>query len=60
MDSQVLTVKEVAEAIGISKNSAYEAIRNGEIPALRIGRRIVVPKRVLDQLLDAVGAPDDP
>lgn len=38
-----LTVDEVSEILGLSRGTAYEAVRRGQIPALRIGRRIVVP-----------------
>ena len=41
-DRQTLTVEEVAEILGIGRNSAYEAIRREEIPTLRLGRRVVV------------------
>lgn len=45
------TVPEAAEVLGISKASAYAAVRRREIPALRIGGRIVVPKAALAGLL---------
>ena len=45
------TVAEAAEVLGISRNLAYSAIRRGEIPALRIGRRYVIPVNRLEQLL---------
>lgn len=45
------TVDEVAERLGISRNAAYDAVHRGELPALRIGRRIVVPRAALDRLL---------
>ncbi len=48
---QTLTVEEVATILGISRNGTYEAIRRGEIPALRLGRRLVVPRQALEQLL---------
>ncbi len=57
---QTLTVEEAAEVLGIGRNSAYEAIRRGEIPALRLGRRLVVPRRALERLLwdNDSGTPD--
>ena len=36
------TVDEAAKALGVSRNSAYEGVKRGEIPALHIGNRIVV------------------
>lgn len=45
------TVDEAAERLGIGRNAAYEAIKRGELPALRIGRRIVIPRAALERLL---------
>lgn len=46
-----LTVEEVAVVLGISRGLAYELVRRGEIPALRLGRRVVVPVRALEAML---------
>jgi excisionase family DNA binding protein len=46
-----LTVEEVSDALGISRASAYEGVRSGEIPSIRVGRRIVVPTAALRRLL---------
>jgi excisionase family DNA binding protein len=46
-----LTVEEAGELLGISRGSAYEAARNGDIPTIRIGRRLVVPTAALRRLL---------
>lgn len=46
------TVSEVAELLGISRSTAYDCIRRGEIPALVLGRRIVVSRTALKALLD--------
>ncbi len=50
-DRHTYTVEEAARILGIGRNSAYEAIHRGEIPAIRIGRRVVVPRKALDDLL---------
>lgn len=47
-----LTVPEAAKLLGVSRNSAYEAIQRGEIPAIRIGRRVVVPRARLEEMLN--------
>jgi len=39
-----LTVEEAAQLLGISRALAYEAVQRGEIPHLRVGRRILVPR----------------
>jgi excisionase family DNA binding protein len=46
-----MTVEEVAAVRGISRTSAYECVRRGELRAVRLGRRLVVPRIVVDQLL---------
>jgi excisionase family DNA binding protein len=50
-DRLTLTVEEAAATLGISRASGYEAVRRGEIPAIRIGRRVLVPRVALDRLL---------
>ena len=45
------TVEETAEMLGISRNAAYEAARRGEIPTIKIGRRVLVPRAALDRML---------
>jgi excisionase family DNA binding protein len=49
----VLTVPETAEVLGISRGLAYDLIRRGTIPSLRLGKRIVVPTRALAAMIDA-------
>ncbi len=48
---RTLTVSEAAQLLGIGKSAAYEAAKRGEIPSLRIGRRVVVPQEALEELL---------
>lgn len=38
-----ITVEHSARLMGISRGSAYQAARTGEIPTIRVGRRILVP-----------------
>lgn len=52
----VMTVEEAAKILRISRGSAYEAARSGDIPTVRIGKRILVPRARLLKLLR--GEPD--
>ena len=52
MDKLTYTVTEVAELLGISRTSAYECVHRGEIPSLRLGRRLLVTRAGLEQLLE--------
>jgi len=45
------TVEEVARILGISRTTADECVRRGDIQARRFGRRVVVPTIVVDRLL---------
>ena len=56
-ESLVLSVREAAVLLGISKDLAYELVRTGDIPSVRFGRRVLVPKRQLVALVEgAVGS----
>jgi excisionase family DNA binding protein len=45
------TVPEVAALLGLSRNGAYEAVATGQIPSIRIGRRLLVPRVALERML---------
>ena len=45
------SVKEAARILGLSKNAAYQACLRDEIPNLKIGRRILIPRAQLERLL---------
>ena len=47
----ILTVEQTAQVLGISRGLAFAAARNGDIPSIRIGRRILVPRDRLRQML---------
>jgi excisionase family DNA binding protein len=45
------TVVEAAKRLGIGRNQAYEAAKRGEIPTIKIGKRILVPTAALERML---------
>jgi excisionase family DNA binding protein len=49
---KVFTVCEVAKILRLGKISVYQAIEKGEIPCIRIGRRILIPRHALERLLE--------
>ena len=49
-----LSVTEAASLLGISRALAYELVARGELPSLRLGRRVVVPRRALEELVEGV------
>jgi excisionase family DNA binding protein len=46
-----ISVAEAAELLGVSRATGYHACRDGELPSLRIGGRIVIPTAALRRLL---------
>ncbi len=50
-DRLTYNVTEVAELLGISRSTAYECVRRGEIPALVLGRRVLVARTTLEAML---------
>ncbi len=46
-----LTDEEAAEVLGIGRTLAFEMARRGELPTLRLGRRLVVPRPALMRML---------
>ena len=52
MERKTYKIEEVAEILGIGKASLYAAVRKGELPAIRLGKRIVVSRATIDALLD--------
>lgn len=46
------TVDEVAVLLGIGRRQAYEAVQRGDIPSIRLGNRILISTRVINQMLD--------
>jgi len=46
-----LTVSETAKILGLGRNSAYEAVARGEIPVVKVGKRLLVPKAALEKML---------
>ena len=51
-DRLVLTIEEAGKLLGLGRSRTYEAARRGDIPTLRIGSRILVPKVALLKLLE--------
>jgi excisionase family DNA binding protein len=47
-----MTVPEAARLLGVSDSAAYDAAARGEIPSLRIGRRVLVKRHQLLAMLE--------
>ena len=51
-DKLTLSVEEAAKLLGIGRNLCYDKVKTGEIPVIKIGRRLLVPRRALEKLLE--------
>jgi excisionase family DNA binding protein len=51
----VYEVPEAGEMLGLTRNAAYAAAKRGDIPTIRIGKLIRVPKAAFNQMLERAG-----
>ena len=51
-----VTVPEAAAMLGISRNFAYQLVREGKLPSIRFGKRILIPRVALEKMLE-MGVP---
>ena len=49
------TIGEAAKALGIGKNTAYEAAKRGDLPIVKIGKRLLVQGRAFEAMLAGDG-----
>ena len=47
---------DAGQTLGLGRNATYDAVARGEIPVLRFGRRILVPKKALERLVNGEAA----
>jgi excisionase family DNA binding protein len=50
-DKLTLSIEEAAKVLGIGRNLCYDRVKTGEIPVIKIGRRLLVPRSALEKLL---------
>lgn len=46
-----VTVPEAAAMLGVSRNFGYELVKQGQLPAIRLGKRILIPRIALEKRL---------
>ncbi len=52
------TAREAATRLGIGLTSLYAGVQRGEIPSIRVGRRVLIPRRSLDAMLGSIDLRD--
>jgi len=55
----VLTVSETAALLRMNRNSVYRALHRGELPSVKVGRRLLVPRAALERLLEPSPSTDE-
>jgi excisionase family DNA binding protein len=50
-ERRTVSVEEAGRILGISRAAAYLYAKNGDLPTIRLGSRLLVPKAALDKLL---------
>jgi excisionase family DNA binding protein len=51
----VFSVAEAAQLLGVSRPNAYNLVHTGQIPCIRYGRRMLIPRVALMKMLEEVG-----
>ena len=52
IDMRCVNVLIAAELLGISRGLCYRLVHEGTIPSVRVGRRLLVPVKALNAMLD--------
>ena len=47
----VLNAGQVSKLLGLSRGSVYRGILTGEIPSVKVGKRLLIPRRSLEKWL---------
>ncbi len=55
MNPLAVSVPEAARLLGLSRSTTYTAVKNGDIPSVRVGGRILVP---MNRLLALIEGPE--
>ena len=48
---RALSVRELADSLGVSFDSAYRKVQSGDVKSVKFGRRVLIPRTELDRIL---------
>jgi len=54
-ERKTYNVEEAARLLGVGRNQGYEAALAKQIPTIKIGKRILIPKAAFDRMLNGEG-----
>jgi excisionase family DNA binding protein len=49
------SVDDLAAYLGMSRHNTYRELRAGNIPAIRLGKRFIIPRSAIERWLDSAG-----
>lgn len=52
VEAELLRAEQVAEVLAVARSTVFELLRTGELPAVRIGRAVRVPRKALDRWIE--------
>ncbi len=50
---RMIAARELAAMLGVDRKTVYEGAARGEIPSVRVGRRVLFPRTAIETWLDA-------
>jgi excisionase family DNA binding protein len=53
MDRELLRAEEAARVLGVGRSKVFEMLRAGELPVVRMGRSVRIPRRALIEWIEA-------
>ena len=57
MDKRLcISVTELAAMLGLSRNNTYDLVNQKQIPSIKFGKRILIPRVAIEELLKKGGA----
>lgn len=60
MERETYTIEEVAAVLGISRTHAYRMAASGDLPAIRLRSKILIPRRAIEEMLSGQHQPKEP
>jgi excisionase family DNA binding protein len=55
MERLCITVPEAAKMLGISRNFCYELVKQKQLPVVKFGKRLLIPRAALIKMLEQQG-----
>ena len=59
VERETYTIDETASVLGISRTHAYRMAASGALPTVRLGSKILIPRRAIDEMLSGQHQPKE-